>query len=89
MLRALLPLARRVLLTSPASPRARPPESYLAEARAISPGAEAIPDPSVALRRAVAEATEGELVLVCGSLYLVAEGLALFGSEPQPSLRKL
>jgi len=77
MLRVLLPLARRVILTAPSSPRARPPETYLAEARAIAPGAEAISEPAAAIRRAVDEARPGELVLVCGSLYLVAEGLDL------------
>jgi dihydrofolate synthase/folylpolyglutamate synthase len=76
MLRLLLPLARRVVLTSPPSPRARRPESYLAEARAIAPGAEVVTDASIAIRRAVSEAPAGELVLVCGSLYLVAEGLS-------------
>ncbi len=77
MLRTLLPLARRAILTSPPSPRARPPETYLAEARAILPGAEIVPEPAQAIREAIAQAPPGELVLVCGSLYLVAEGLAL------------
>ena len=77
MLRTLLPLARQVLLTTPSSPRARPAESYLAEARAIRRETEAIPDPREAIHRAVAEAPPGELVLICGSLYLVAEGLRL------------
>ena len=92
MLRVLLPMARRVLLTSPASPRARDPESYLAEARAIAPGAQVVPEASQAIRQAVAEAPPGELVLVCGSLYLVAEGLAWLGGRgPQelPVVRKL
>ncbi len=92
MLRALLPMARRVLLTSPASPRARPPESYLAEARAIAPGAEVVSEASQAIRQAIAEAPPGELVLVCGSLYLVAEGLAWLGTreaQELPGVRKL
>ena len=81
MLRTLLPLARRVILTSPPSPRARSPGTYLAEARSIFPGAEAIPEASRAIHQAIAEGPPGELVLVCGSLYLVAEGLALLEQQ--------
>jgi len=83
MLRTLLPVATRALLTTPKSPRARPGESYLAEARALFPDAQVEAEPAAALAWAFRETGPGGLVLVCGSLYLVAEALALI-APPRP-----
>jgi folylpolyglutamate synthase/dihydropteroate synthase len=66
----LLPLAKRarkVVLTTPASDRARPPE----ELAALLPGregVEVVPDLGEALDRAL-----GDDLVVCGSIYLIGE----------------
>ncbi len=70
ILAPLAPLARRATLTTPASPRARPP----AELAALLPPALPMtlePDPGAALDRALASA--GELLVACGSIYLLGE----------------
>ncbi len=79
MLSTLLPLGRRAILVAPGSPRARPPESYLAEAQQLIADVEIAPSAEAALARALAVTPAGGLVLVCGSLYLVAEALAAVG----------
>lgn len=68
----LLPLAeraRRIVLTTPASDRARPPE----ELAALLPGREGVeivPDLGQALERAL---RPGVQLVVCGSIYLIGE----------------
>src|SRR6185295_3295918 len=68
---ALLSLrAERIVLTAPPSPRAKDP----AELAALLGGREGVfiePDPDRALDRALALA--GEILVVCGSIYLVGE----------------
>lgn len=81
MLHALCPLAHRVLLTTPHTPRARAPSSYAAQVAALVPAVEIQPDVAGALKAALASAQPGELVLVCGSLYVVAEALAALGEH--------
>jgi dihydrofolate synthase/folylpolyglutamate synthase len=91
MLAALAPAVRSLHLVTPRSPRARPPESYLAEARTLVEAvdthatvAEAIACARQAASRAgeaPSHAGEGPsqdaLVCVAGSLYLVGEARAL------------
>jgi dihydrofolate synthase/folylpolyglutamate synthase len=69
MAAALAPLARRVFLAPPPSPRALP----LPALAALAPlaGATPAPDAGTALERALAAGAP--LVVVCGSLYLVGE----------------
>ncbi len=72
MLQAIEPLAQRLILTRPSSPRAVPPEALLpmlqGDPQVIEDVAEAF---ETALRH------EGGTVVVCGSLYLVGEVRAL------------
>ena len=73
MLEALFPLARAAYLARPDNPRGRSPESYAAQARALCPEIHLCAFVPQALRAALAEAGTDERVLVCGSLYVVAE----------------
>lgn len=69
MLVPLAKRARRIVLTNPASDRARPPE----ELAALLPGregVEVIPDLGQALERAL---QPGVKLVVCGSIYLIGE----------------
>ncbi len=70
MLALLSPRARRIVLTAPPSPRAKDP----AELAALLGGREGVivePNPARALERALA--LGGEVLVVCGSIYLVGE----------------
>jgi dihydrofolate synthase / folylpolyglutamate synthase len=69
MLGHLLPYAGRVVLTTPASPRAKDP----AELVPLLGGREAVvePDPGLALDQALG--LGGEVLVACGSIYLVGE----------------
>ncbi|HEY0512441.1 MAG TPA: folylpolyglutamate synthase/dihydrofolate synthase family protein [Thermoanaerobaculia bacterium] len=70
MLGALVPHARRIVLTTPKSPRAKPPE----ELAALLGDREEIfvePDPAQALDRALA--LGGEILVACGSIFLIGE----------------
>ncbi len=71
MMQALFPLAARVHLCAPASPRAIPPEILAREGEAIGPPLVAHPSVDDALRSALTAAGAEGRVLVCGSLYLV------------------
>jgi dihydrofolate synthase/folylpolyglutamate synthase len=70
MLALLAPRARRIVLTTPASPRAKDPTELAALLEARE-GVLVEPDPSRALDRALA--LGGEMLVVCGSIYLVGE----------------
>lgn len=67
MLDLLTPRARRIVLTTPPSERARPPEQI---AEQLGYPAEVEPDPGKALDRALAGATP---LVACGSIYLIGE----------------
>ncbi len=72
MLQAIEPLAQRLILTRPSSPRAVPPEALLPM---LQGDALVIPDVEEAFLRA--QRHQGGTVVVCGSLYLVGEVRAL------------
>jgi dihydrofolate synthase/folylpolyglutamate synthase len=77
MVRALAPAARRLHLVAPATPRARPPADLLSDARALGAAADVHADLAEALACARRAASDGALVCVAGSLYLVGEARAL------------
>ncbi len=79
MLAPLQPLVARVILTSPPSPRARDPETL----RALAPGATVFPSVAGALDAACAG---NGLVVVAGSIFLVAEARRLLTNEPSDPL---
>ena len=70
MIGLLAPRTRRVVLTTPASPRAKAPEELVP---LFGTGREVVvePDPARALERALA--LGGEILVVCGSIFLVGE----------------
>ncbi len=71
MLGLLAPRARRIVLTAPASPRAKDP-AELATLLAGHPGEVIVePDRDKALGRALA--LDGEIVVACGSIFLIGE----------------
>lgn len=73
MAKRLLPLADRVILTRPLSERSLSPERLLPVARMFNEAVERIDNPGDALRSALSQAGEEDLICVAGSLYLVGE----------------
>src|SRR5512137_1822103 len=73
MLAALAPVARRLHLVAPDSPRARDPRSYLHAARLLGAAVDVHASLPEALACARAAGRDGALVCVAGSLYLVGE----------------
>ncbi len=84
MLKALLPVASTVVMTEPASTRARSAEELVAIARRLSPQAniEIEPNPGQALQRAWAASP---VACVTGSIFLVGAILGVLG----PDVREL
>ena len=86
ILRLLAPFAGRAVLTTPASPRARPPAELAAHLCGIAPGIETIVEPDLprALDRALG--LGGETLVACGSIYLLGDVRLLlrdrFGAPP-------
>lgn len=70
MLADLSPLARRLILTTPPSPRAQDPAGLLSSLEGKE-GVEVEPDPARALDRLLEG--DGETLVVCGSIYLIGE----------------
>lgn len=92
MLRALAPAAGRIVLTRGAAPRFRDPHALLAEAAAIAAaaggaiprGVEATGDLEEGLAAARRATPADGTIVICGSLYLVADAMGLLGIEPWP-----
>ena len=76
MLRLLLPMATRLIITQAKINRALPAEKIEATARRLVSDIRIIPDVGAALRCAVATAAPDSLTLVAGSLYVVGEAKA-------------
>jgi dihydrofolate synthase/folylpolyglutamate synthase len=78
MLRLLLPMATRAIITQAKINRALPAEKIEATARGLVSDIRIIPDVGDALRCAVETAAPDSLTLVAGSLYVVGEAKAAF-----------
>jgi len=74
ILKALAPLASRLVLTAASHPRATPPGELLAELGAVEAPVTLVEDPPRALDRALAD-RDADVVVVAGSLFLVADAL--------------
>jgi len=86
--RALGPAAVAVVATRSVNPRAAPPAAVAAGVRAVGLPVEIEPTVAAALGRAMAAAGSTGLVLVTGSLFVVAEAreaLGLAAPDPPPS----
>jgi folylpolyglutamate synthase/dihydropteroate synthase len=84
MLREVVPLARRVVVTRNANPRSLSPATLESLARQLGAAdVLAVTDPRRALARAREAATgEGGVVLVTGSIYLIADLLRTDPNRP-------
>jgi dihydrofolate synthase / folylpolyglutamate synthase len=72
-----------VVACSPPSPRAIPAPVVAAAAERLGIAAEAVSDVASAVERALAMATDDDLVLVTGSLYVVGEARRSLLAEDQ------
>jgi dihydrofolate synthase/folylpolyglutamate synthase len=73
MLRCLLPICGRAILTCPKIDRALPPEKLYAVAKKLVPDALVIPEVRKALAHAVKTVSPRHAICIAGSLYLVGE----------------
>jgi dihydrofolate synthase / folylpolyglutamate synthase len=73
MLKKLLPLGDRLILTSPDTERAMPPEALLPVAKKYLGRIEVVKNSREALKRALSIANRNDLICVTGSLYLIGE----------------
>jgi dihydrofolate synthase/folylpolyglutamate synthase len=83
--RALQPIARRVIATRSSNPRAADAAQVAAALTALGVAVETAPDVAGAVARATSPAAGDELVLITGSLFVVAdarEALGLGRSDP-------
>jgi dihydrofolate synthase/folylpolyglutamate synthase len=76
VVQALVPLAWSVVVTAPDSPRARAASELAELAGALHPRVQVIEPVAQALDTAIAGASARDVVLVCGSLYLVGQARA-------------
>ena len=82
MLEALMTAGvRTVVACAPDSPRAMPPEVVAEAAAALGMQVTTAGSPELAVQLAVGRAGPDDLVVVCGSLYVVAAARELLGSE--------
>jgi len=73
MLKALLPVCDKVVLTSPKIDRALPAEKLLPVARKLTPNIQMVPDVEKAIQYAIKDATSKSAICIAGSLYVVGE----------------
>jgi dihydrofolate synthase/folylpolyglutamate synthase len=73
MLKKLLPLGDRLILTSPDTERAMSPEALLPVAKKYLRRLEVVKNSREALKRALSVADQNDLICVTGSLYLIGE----------------
>lgn len=76
MLRHLLPVCDKAILTRAKSDRAIPPEKLYSIAKKIVPDSQIIPDVGEAVKHAIKIASTDEAICIAGSLYVVGEAKA-------------
>lgn len=81
IIKELLPLSPTVIVSASQHPRATPPVRLAEEFARWGRSGEIAPSISAALNRAMRLATPQDLILVTGSLFVVAEALKLFKSK--------
>ncbi len=88
ILAALAPVVARLYATEAHHPRATPRDQVARAARALGLRVQTIPDVAAAIQHAQRQRGPGDLVVVAGSLYLVAEARAALGRarEADPPL---
>lgn len=88
ILQILLPVCRKVILTSPRIHRALPAETLLECARSIAPDVTVIPDVGEAVQYAMEHAADNDAVCIAGSLYVVGEAKAHLEKKGLPSFQR-
>jgi dihydrofolate synthase/folylpolyglutamate synthase len=78
MLKSLLPICNRAILTSPKIDRALSPEKLLAVAKNLISDITIIPDVGKAVNHAIESAEPSDAVCIAGSLYVVGEAKEAF-----------
>ena len=78
MLKSLIPLCSKIILTSPKIDRALPPEKLYPIAREMISDIHIIPDVDKAVTYAVETASPKDAICIAGSLYVVGEAKELF-----------
>jgi len=73
MLKALIPVCDKVILTSPKIDRALPVEKLLPVAKKLTPNIQMIPDVDKAVQHAVNYTSSDSAICIAGSLYVVGE----------------
>ncbi len=88
ILEILLPVCRKVILTSPKIHRALPAETLYECARDLATDIAVIPDVSEAVRHAMEHAAANEAICIAGSLYVVGEAKAHLETQGFPSFQR-
>ena len=78
MLKSLIPLCSRIILTSPNIDRALAPEKLYAIAKKMTSDIHIIPDVDKAVIYAIETASPKDAICIAGSLYVVGEAKELF-----------
>ncbi|MCF8110951.1 MAG: bifunctional folylpolyglutamate synthase/dihydrofolate synthase [Desulfobacteraceae bacterium] len=84
MLKSLVPLCNRVIITRPKIERSLPAAVLARTAGEITERAEIVEDVAEAVSRAMEVTDENDVVCIAGSLYVVGEAKAAFGGVPVP-----
>lgn len=82
MLKSLVPLCNRVILTSPKIDRALAPEKLYTTVKEIITDIHIIPDVDKAITYAIETATTNDVICIAGSLYVVGEAKEAFEKNP-------
>ncbi|MDD4071725.1 MAG: bifunctional folylpolyglutamate synthase/dihydrofolate synthase [Desulfobacterales bacterium] len=83
MLKCLLPMARKVILTQPGIDRALPPGILHEFASGFIPDARVIPNVGDAVEYAIKTASAQDIICIAGSLYVVGEAKEKFQQLPE------
>ena len=88
ILETLLPLCRKIILTSPKIHRALPVETLYECARGMAADITVIPDVADAVRHAMENAADKEAICIAGSLYVVGEAKAYLEEQGFPPFQR-
>jgi dihydrofolate synthase/folylpolyglutamate synthase len=80
MLKSILSVCNRAILTKPAIDRALEPETLYEASKGILKNIKIIPDVKSAIDYAVKTASKDEVICITGSLYVVGEAKAIFSN---------
>jgi len=84
ILKTLLPLCKKVILTRPKIDRAMAPENLHSTAKEFISDIQIIPDVHKAIAHAVEKASPEDVICIAGSLYVVGEAKEMFEKNPVP-----